>query len=115
MRTFNATDRQMPQLFTEILYAIGIQIADVRVLDDGIIEFHRRWITHRIAASDIDLVEIRWTTDEYDKDSCHLYIWHGSRNVVTPCFPHADEFLDQLTRLNPAMHIDGSLYTGERC
>ena len=115
MRTFNTTDRQMPQLFSEILLAIGIQIADVRLLDDGIVEFHRRWITQRIPARDIDLVEVRWSMDEDYKHHCHLYIWHGQRRVVTPCFPHADEFLAELTQLNPALRIDGYLYTGERC
>jgi len=114
MRTFAVKDRQTPSLVAEILWAIGIKIYEIRVYDDGIVEFCRRRTTSRVAACAIELIAVQWTWTT-DTVSCHLHIFHGLREIVVPCFPNAEEFLTLLSGFNPDIIIDGYVYTGARC
>ena len=97
MRTFDIKDRQTPALFADILLVMGIKIYEghvyeIRVYDDGIVEFCHRRTTSRIAARAIR-GSPSGRTAEFDTVSCHLHIWHGPRPIVVPCFDHAEEFL----------------------
>src|SRR4051812_1605278 len=75
---------------------VWVQIYEIRVHDDGNVEFRRRWTTRTVAARGIRAIAVKWTTDEDNDSYCHLHIRHGSRKIMVPCFPDAQEFLTQL-------------------
>lgn len=87
----------------------GSTTYEIRVTEEGVVEFVRLWRSLRVPAHAILAVEGVWDVDEHGQTSWDLLIEHGrpGRWIPLDRFPGVEEFVAEVRRLNPAIEHRG--------
>jgi hypothetical protein len=86
---------------------VGRQVREIRVADDGTVEFVRVRGRIRVAARDIRAVEGAKHRDEDGDVFWELRVRHSGRRIRVWNFERAEEFVADLRALNPSVAVTG--------